>query len=59
MARTNSSFKLSKDTKRILSTIMDKTERNIYKTAMIDAEHSYIVNRHRRPSEKSKNSDSE
>lgn len=48
MARTNSSFKLSKDTKRVLASIVDSVERATFKQAMIDAEHSYTTNRHRR-----------
>lgn len=48
MARTNSNFNLSKDTKRVLGTFLDKNERSIYKRAMVDAEHSYTVNRHRK-----------
>jgi len=60
MARTNSSFKLSKDTKRVLATIVDPVQRGIYRQAMIDAEHSYTVNRHRKfSSEKTKNSPAE
>lgn len=49
---TNSSFNLSKSTKRIMASIGDKEQRNIYKQAMINAEHSYIVNKHRRPRER-------
>jgi hypothetical protein len=59
MAKTNSSFKLSKDTKRVLSTFTNRADRNIYKQAMIEAEHSYIVNRHRRSTDKPKSSETE
>lgn len=51
MAKTNASFNLSKDAKRTMSTILDKGQRAIYRQAMIDAEHSYVVNRHRKPRE--------
>ena len=39
---TNSNFNLSKTTKRIASTILDKTARSIFLKSMIDAESSYI-----------------
>ena len=45
---TNSSFNLSKDTKRMLASILDPKERNIYKKAMIDAESSFINSKHRK-----------
>lgn len=48
MAKTSSNFKLSKDTKRILATMTNSAEKNLYKQLMIDAENSYIVNRNRR-----------
>lgn len=56
MAKTNASFNLSKTTKRIMSTIIDPTRRNIFKNSMIDAEHSYIVNKNRRPRENNNSS---
>lgn len=37
---TNSGFNLSKSTKRIASTITNRTERSIYLKAMVDAESS-------------------
>ena len=40
MAKTNSSFNLSKSVKRMLSTIGDKHQRSIVKRAFIDAEHA-------------------
>ena len=40
MAKTNSSFNLSKPTKYIAATILDKEQRRIYLNAMIDAEWS-------------------
>lgn len=55
MARTNSSFKLSKDAKRILATFTDPQHRSQYKKLMIDAEYSYTANRHRRSVDKPKN----
>lgn len=48
MAKTNSSFNLSKNVKRVLASIVDPDQRAIYRRAMIEAEHSYIVNRHRK-----------
>ena len=39
--KADKNFKFSKSSKRILSTILDKTARDIYKKAMIDAELSY------------------
>ena len=45
MARTNSSFKLSKSTKRVLASSNFKTdeERNHYKKMMIQAEHASSI----------------
>lgn len=51
MAKTNASFNLSKSTKRVMSTILSKEQRAIFRHSMIDAEHSYIVNKNRRPRE--------
>ena len=51
MARTNSNFNLSKPVRRVMGTILNRAERTAYKQAMIDAEHSYTVNRHRKPRE--------
>ncbi len=53
MAKTNASFNLSKSTKRVMSTILNKEQRAIFRQSMIDAEHSYTVNKHRRPRENS------
>ena len=39
--KTDKNFKLSKSTKRVLSTILDKAAREAYKKAMIDAEFSF------------------
>jgi hypothetical protein len=36
--KTNSNFKLSKQTKRFMATIIDDNERNIYKRLMINAQ---------------------
>lgn len=38
MAKTNSSFNLSKSVKRIAGTILNKEARSVYVAAMIDAE---------------------
>lgn len=32
-----------------MGSILNRNDRSIYKRAMIDAEHSYTVNRHRKP----------
>lgn len=53
MAKTNSSFNLTKTTKRIMSTIVNAERRASFKKLMIDAEHSYIVNKNRRPRDNS------
>lgn len=53
MARTNSSFNLTKSTKRVMSTILNAERRASFKKLMIDAEHSYIVNKNRRPRDNS------
>jgi len=53
MAKTNASFNLSKSVKRVMSTIVDRNRRAVYKQSMIDAEHSYVVNKNRRPRENS------
>lgn len=53
MAKTSASFNLSKTTKRVASTILDKNQRSNFIKLMTDAEHSYVVNRHKRtPREK-------
>lgn len=46
-ALTGKHFRLSKDAKRILSTL-PKEMRTDFKKSMIDAEHSYAVNRNKR-----------
>ena len=51
MAKTNASFNLSKPVRRVMGTILNREQRTVYKQAMIDAEHSYTVNRHRKPRE--------
>jgi hypothetical protein len=45
MAKTNSNFKLSKSTKRVLASSNFKTddERNHYKKMMIEAEHASSI----------------
>lgn len=43
--KADKNFKLSKSVKRVLATIVDKTEREIYKKAMINAELSYEVSK--------------
>jgi hypothetical protein len=45
MAKTNSNFKLSKSTKRVLASSNFKTddERNHYKNMMIEAEHAASI----------------
>ena len=53
MASTNAGFKLSKPVKRQLATLLDPSLRNVYKRAMINAEHSYTQNKHRRPRDNS------
>jgi len=49
--KTNSSFKLSKSTKRLLAT-MPKAQRTAYKRMMIDAEISASVKPSKRSNEK-------
>jgi len=39
--KTDASYRMSKQIKRTLSTIMDRKERNIYKRAAIDADASW------------------
>lgn len=48
MAKTNSSFNLSKSAKRIAGTFVNKEQRRNYLNAMIDAEHSYIAGKSRK-----------
>ena len=48
MTKTNSSFNLSKTVKYKLAGIVDKTQRNIYKKMMIDAEASYTAGKTRK-----------
>jgi len=55
MAKTNASFKLSKSTKRILSTILDPVKRNTFKDHMVSAEWDYIHKRHQRPRDNQSN----
>jgi hypothetical protein len=38
MLRRDSSFKISKETKRVMTTILDKERRNEFKNAMIKAQ---------------------
>lgn len=49
MALTGKHFRLSKEAKAMLATMDDKVARNHFKRMMIDAEHSYTVNRNKRP----------
>ena len=53
MAKTNANFNLSKSTKRVLSTILSKEQRSIFKRSMIDAEWDYTHKRHLRPRDNS------
>ena len=55
MAKTNSSFKLSKSTKRVMSTILDPVKRNTFKNYMVSAEWDYINKRHQRPRDNQSN----
>lgn len=48
MAKTNASFNLSKPTRRIAGTIIDKAQRRIYLNAMIDAEWTRLTNKSRK-----------
>lgn len=48
MAKTNSSFNLSKTTKYKMSNILDPVARNIYKKMMIEAEASYVAGKNRK-----------
>jgi hypothetical protein len=48
MAKTNSSFNLSKPVKYKLAGILDKAERNIFKKMMIDAEATYTASKNRK-----------
>ena len=48
MAKTNSSFNLSKTTKYIAATILNKAQRRIYLNSMIDAEWSQIQSKSRK-----------
>lgn len=43
--KTDGHFKLSKSTKRLMSSILDKTERAFFKTTMINAEYAFIHNK--------------
>jgi hypothetical protein len=38
MLRRDSTFKISKETKRVMATIVDKRQRDVYKDLMIKAE---------------------
>lgn len=51
--KADKNFKLSKSVKRVLSTIVDKTEREIFKKAMINAELSYEYSKRTKSKEKS------
>jgi hypothetical protein len=42
--KTDANFRLSKSTKRSLSTIKDPVVRNLYKKCMMDAEQSFDKN---------------
>ena len=50
--KADKNFKLSKSTKRVLSTIVDKAERDAFKKAMIDAELSYEAGKRTKSKEK-------
>ena len=47
--KTDKNFKLSKTTKRLLSSMTDKAQRLFFKNAMIDAEVSYEIAKKRQP----------
>lgn len=51
--KADKNFKLSKSVKRVLATIVDKTEREIFKKAMINAELSYEYGKRTKSKEKS------
>jgi hypothetical protein len=48
MAKTSSSFKIGKMVKLSMGSTFNKEQRLIYKNCMIDAKHSYVVNRNRK-----------
>lgn len=52
--KTDKNFKLSKTSKRILSSIVDKEQRLVFKRTMIEAEASYEDAKKRQPKEKTK-----
>ena len=51
--KADKNFKFSKSSKRVLSTITDKTAREAYKKAMIDAELSFEYGKRTKSKEKS------
>ncbi len=48
MALAKTTVNLSKDVKRVMSTILDREERGIYKRAMLDAEKSFMAGKNRK-----------
>lgn len=46
-ALTGKHFRLSKDAKRVLSTL-PKEQRGLYRKSMVDAEHTYTTQRNKR-----------
>jgi hypothetical protein len=52
--KIDKNFNLSKSTKRILASIVDKEQRLVFKKTMIDAEASYEDAKKRQPKERTK-----
>lgn len=52
--KTDKNFKLNKTTKRLLATFSDKTARNLFKDAMIQAQVQYETNKKKSASRKEK-----
>lgn len=48
MAKTNATFKFGKMNKIKLGNILDRTERSVFKSCMIDAQASYVANKTRK-----------
>jgi hypothetical protein len=55
--KLDASFKLSKDTKRVLATFTDKEQRAQFKKIMLDAESTYERNKKRKQSASQNNED--
>jgi len=50
--KADSNYNMSKPTKKLLATIKDKTQRNAFKAAMIQAEVDYAFNKKKAMSSK-------